>query len=94
MLQLVNNVVFVKNCHFAKLCRNKSVNQVSDEILGNCEYTFNSIEINEIEYDGNWYVTINSSSCEKIIKLNLNTGAHVNVIPNYIFRKLEVYCRE
>lgn len=50
------------------------------------EYVLGSIENKEIS--GDWYETIKIENCNKVITCKLDTGAHVNVIPKYIFANL------
>ena len=84
--------------HFANVCKNtaKKIN-VIDECESDDEehdsldrYVLGSVEVNSVKLHCDWFENIKILDCNKTVRFKLATGAHVNVIPKYIFDYLEL----
>lgn len=52
------------------------------------EYILDLVEINDIQE--NWFQRLKIVDCNKLVTCKLDTGVQVNVIPEYIFKKLDL----
>ena len=78
--------------HFAKQCNSKLVNVVTEnDIIESENYVLDCITNNQLsDYKDAFWKNISIVNCNKSFKAKVDTGAQINVIPNYIFDKLQL----
>lgn len=73
--------------HFAKMCKTRNVNvldRVSDSSSDE-QLVLETIEVADIVFDRKWLEMVTIVDCNMNVKFKLDTGAHINVIPENIF---------
>lgn len=81
--------------HFAHFCTNNfqsGVNVIADdEHYNDNDYVLGSIQIFMLKNsEQDWFETLYIPDCGKYLKFKLDTGAHVNVIPENMWRILKI----
>ncbi|XP_023229307.1 uncharacterized protein LOC111629653 [Centruroides sculpturatus] len=76
--------------HFAKVCRNNMINVLEMAPESTNDYVLASLESRGKNLDLDWSETLRILDCDKSVSFKIDTGAHVNVIPAYIFETLNL----
>lgn len=82
--------------HFSRVCKNVHVvnNLMMPDIDGEDDNVPNFVlnALNNEHECKDWYVEVRLQDCQKTLKCKIDTGAQINVIPWYIFERLDLDC--
>ena len=76
--------------HFAKVCKNNIVAAIDSKQDSEVRYVIATIRIDDCNLDLDWFEKIKLLDFDREVKFKLDTGAHVNVIPFYIFNSFNL----